>query len=239
MIKYKVPFMVAGAAFALAFIVGLISGIRFSFILFRSFVLAVVSGGFTVGARFLLEKFTPDIFQLLPETGGAKTEVTGKNLNISIDDPIDMENAPEVKEFKQEDEVPFKNYDGEQVVSASGDKTDNNMEEDLQDEAFEADIADDVSGLNMDNAEDTKDSIGAAADFKQEDKGSGDIDALEELPDLQGFAPADEELIEDESGKDFMEKESGNFNTPSGLSDVDSDTKTMVQAIQTILKREP
>ena len=63
MAKFRIPLICAIAALALSFLLGLISGVRFSTILLRSLIISLISGGFDVGARILLERFVPDLFQ--------------------------------------------------------------------------------------------------------------------------------------------------------------------------------
>lgn len=240
MIKFKIPLIAAGAVFGLAFIIGLVSGVRFSFIIIRAFVSALVSGGFVFGARLLLERFTPELFQPLSEKEAAVAETAGKTVNISIDDPIDMENAAPEKELQPESEAVAKNDEPVQAVSENEEET---AADDVEEAVFDA-VEDGAASAEdtADTIETTEEKTGEDGDSPvQEDKESPDLEDLEELPDLQGFAPADEDLTEDASEDDFMEKGTGNsgFDPSAGLSEVDSDTKTMVQAIQTVLKREP
>lgn len=65
MAKFKIPLICAASALTLSFLLGLISGVRFSAVILRSIIISLISGGFVLGARILLEHFVPDLFQSL------------------------------------------------------------------------------------------------------------------------------------------------------------------------------
>ncbi|MGF7107996.1 hypothetical protein [Treponema pedis] len=221
-LKFKVPLIFAGAALALSFIIGILSGVRFSSILIRSIVLSLISGGFTLGAREILERFVPELFQPHISKDIPQNDGTGKKLNISIDDPIDM--------------APIPPADTEDLSMTE--QQDNTETLPTNDDNFGSDI-DTINGLdgeteeqNVFKAAENTDSV-----FNVEPAVSEDSSGLEELPDLQEFTP-DETQTDTGQGQDFIEEGTGRFNISTDLSGSDMDTKTMVQAIRTVLKRE-
>ncbi|UTC74612.1 hypothetical protein E4O03_10415 [Treponema sp. OMZ 792] len=223
MAKFRIPIICAIAALALSFLLGLISGVRFSTILLRSLIISLISGGFVLGAQILLDHFVPDLFQSLDSQESEKKE-TGKNLNISIDEPV---------------EVPFMD-DEERADLDSGmvnaepvdensilDDTNEPSDEDLIDEDF-ASIKDDSQ------ASASKNVFSDGTEKKQE---KNTVKELEELPDLQDFIPEDEPEEGDDQ-MDFTQRGTAAFDVSTDLAGSGMDTNTMVNAIRTVLKRD-
>lgn len=215
--KFKIPLICAIAALLLSFIIGILSGVRFTVILLRSGILSLISGGFAFASLVILERVTPELFQQqnspVRQVSQPNAEA-GKNVNISIDDPIDMASMPPVS-------------DNEESV--------------LQEET-ESFATDTESGLEKDAAGSTNDNLNdinsytVNTGFTEQQKAFGNSAELEELPDLQEFTPA--EAPEEATDRDFVEEGTGRFNISADLNGSDMDTNTMVQAIRTVLKRE-
>lgn len=215
--KFKIPLICAIAALLLSFIIGILSGVRFTVILLRSGILSLISGGFAFASLVILERVTPELFQQqnspVRQVSQPNAEA-GKNVNISIDDPIDMASMPPVS-------------DNEESV--------------LQEET-ESFATDTGSGLEKDAAGSTNDNLNdinsytVNTGFTEQQKAFGNSTELEELPDLQEFTPA--EAPEEATDRDFVEEGTGRFNISADLNGSDMDTNTMVQAIRTVLKRE-
>ena len=223
MAKFKIPLICALAALALSFLLGLISGVRFSTILLRSLIISLISGGFVLGAQILLEHFVPDLFQPVNAEGSAKTE-TGKNLNISIDEPVEMPFIGDEERADLESDMMESEPADENSIS---DDTKELSDADLIDEDFES-IKDDSQTSA------SKNSVSNETEKKQEDN---TVKELEELPDLQDFIPEDEPEDGDDQ-MDFTQRGTAAFDVSTDLAGSGMDTNTMVNAIRTVLKRE-
>ena len=230
-LKFKIPIICAVAALALSFILGLISGVRFSSILIRSFIISLISGGFVLGAQILLEHFVPDLFQplVVQETEKQKS---GKNLNISIDEPIEVSYSDDEERLNEGE--PVSKYD--MLQETSGAEEDKDFDDfDLE----QSEIIDDEPG-SQSGLSDKDDVAPIDEDFpdvntKKEEKEP--VKELEELPDLQAFIPEDE-LNQDNDQMDFTERGTGAFDVSTDIAGSGMDTNTMVSAIRTVLKRD-
>lgn len=223
MAKFKIPLICALAALALSFLLGLISGVRFSTILLRSLIISLISGGFVLGAQILLDHFVPDLFQPVNVQEQEKKE-TGKNLNISIDEPVEMPFIDDEERADPESDMIEAEPVDENSIS---DDTKELSDADLIDEDFES-IKDDSQTSA------SKNSVSNETEKKQEDN---TVKELEELPDLQDFIPEDEPEQGDDQ-MDFTQRGTSAFDVSTDLSGSGMDTNTMVNAIRTVLKRD-
>ena len=222
MAKFRIPLICAIAALALSFLLGLISGVRFSTILLRSLIISLISGGFVLGAQILLDHFVPDLFQPVNVQEQEKKE-TGKNLNISIDEPVEMPFIDDEERADLESDMIEAEPVDENSIS---DDTKELSDADLIDEDFES-IKDDSQTSA------SKNSVSNETEKKQEDN---TVKELEELPDLQDFIPEDEPEQDDQM--DFTQRGTSAFDVSTDLSGSGMDTNTMVNAIRTVLKRD-
>ncbi|UTY26849.1 YndM family protein [Treponema denticola] len=222
MAKFRIPLICTIAALALSFLLGLISGVRFSTILLRSLIIALISGSFVLGAQLLLDRFVPDLFQPVNAEESAKTE-TGKNLNISIDEPVEMPFIDDEEEDNPESDMIEAEPVDEDSIS---DGTTEPSDADLIDEDFE-NIKDDSQ------ASASKNGVSSGTEKKQE---KNTVKELEELPDLQDFIPEDEPEQDDQM--DFTQRGTSAFDVSTDLAGSGMDTNTMVNAIRTVLKRD-
>lgn len=223
MAKFRIPLICTIAALALSFLLGLISGVRFSTILLRSLIISLISGGFVLGAQILLDHFVPDLFQPVNVQEQEKKE-TGKNLNISIDEPVEMPFIDDEERADPESDMIEAEPAGENSIS---DDTKELSDADLIDEDFES-IKDDSQTSA------SKNSVSNETEKKQEDN---TVKELEELPDLQDFIPEDEPEQGDDQ-MDFTQRGTSAFDVSTDLSGSGMDTNTMVNAIRTVLKRD-
>ena len=223
MAKFRIPLICAIAALALSFLLGLISGVRFSTILLRSLIISLISGGFVLGAQILLDHFVPDLFQPVNVQEQEKKE-TGKNLNISIDEPVEMPFIDDEERADLESDMIEAEPVDENSIS---DDTKELSDADLIDEDFES-IKDDSQTST------SKNSVSNETEKKQEDN---TVKELEELPDLQDFIPEDEPEQGDDQ-MDFTQRGTSAFDVSTDLSGSGMDTNTMVNAIRTVLKRD-
>jgi len=221
--KFRIPLICAIAALALSFLLGLISGVRFSTILLRSLIISLISGGFVLGAQILLDHFVPDLFQPVNVQEQEKKE-TGKNLNISIDEPVEMPFIDDEERADLESDMIEAEPVDENSIS---DDTKELSDADLIDEDFES-IKDDSQTSA------SKNSVSNETEKKQEDN---TVKELEELPDLQDFIPEDEPEQGDDQ-MDFTQRGTSAFDVSTDLSGSGMDTNTMVNAIRTVLKRD-
>ena len=223
MAKFKIPLICALAALALSFLLGLISGVRFSTILLRSLIISLISGGFVLGAQILLDHFVPDLFQPVNIQEQEKKE-TGKNLDISIDEPVEMPFIGDEERADLESDMMESEPADENSIS---DDTKELSDADLIDEDFES-IKDDSQTSTL------KNSVSNETEKKQEDN---TVKELEELPDLQDFIPEDEPEDGDDQ-MDFTQRGTAAFDVSTDLAGSGMDTNTMVNAIRTVLKRD-
>ena len=223
MAKFRIPLICAIAALALSFLLGLISGVRFSTILLRSLIISLISGGFVLGAQILLDHFVPDLFQPVNVQEQEKKE-TGKNLNISIDEPVEMPFIDDEERADLEsDMIEAEPVDEDSISDDATELSD----ADLIDEDFE-NIKDDSQ------ASASKNGVSSGTEKKQE---KNTVKELEELPDLQDFIPEDEPEQGDDQ-MDFTQRGTSAFDVSTDLSGSGMDTNTMVNAIRTVLKRD-
>ena len=223
MAKFRIPLICTIAALALSFLLGLISGVRFSTILLRSLIISLISGGFVLGAQILLDHFVPDLFQPVNVQEQEKKE-TGKNLNISIDEPVEMPFIDDEERADPESDM----IEAEPVEENSiSDDTKELSDADLIDEDFES-----IRGDSQTSA--SKNSVSNETEKKQE---NNTVKELEELPDLQDFIPEDEPEQGDDQ-MDFTQKGTSAFDVSTDLAGSGMDTNTMVNAIRTVLKRD-
>ena len=223
MAKFRIPLICAIAALALSFLLGLISGVRFSTILLRSLIISLISGGFVLGAQILLDHFVPDLFQPVNVQEQEKKE-TGKNLNISIDEPVEMPFIDDEERADLESDMIEAEPVDENLIS---DDTKELSDEDLIDEDFES-----IRGDSQTSA--SKNSVSNETEKKQE---NNTVKELEELPDLQDFIPEDEPEQGDDQ-MDFTQRGTSAFDVSTDLAGSGMDTNTMVSAIRTVLKRD-
>ena len=223
MAKFRIPLICAIAALALSFLLGLISGVRFSTILLRSLIISLISGGFVLGAQILLDHFVPDLFQPVNVQEQEKKE-TGKNLNISIDEPVEMPFIDDEERADLESDMIEAEPVDENLIS---DDTKELSDEDLIDEDFES-----IRGDSQTSA--SKNGVSSGTEKKQE---NNTVKELEELPDLQDFIPEDEPEQGDDQ-MDFTQRGTSAFDVSTDLAGSGMDTNTMVSAIRTVLKRD-
>ena len=221
MAKFRIPLICTIAALALSFLLGLISGVRFSTILLRSLIVSLISGGFVLGAQILLDHFVPDLFQPVNAEKSAKTE-TGKNLNISIDEPVEMPFIDDEEYDPESDMIEAEPVDKDSISDDATELSD----ADLIDEDFE-NIKDDSQ------ASASKNGVSSGTEKKQE---KNTVKELEELPDLQDFIPEDEPEQDDQM--DFTQRGTSAFDVSTDLAGSGMDTNTMVNAIRTVVKRD-
>jgi len=68
---YKASAIFAVLALALSLVIGFIVGVRWEVVLVRSVILMIVFAGIGFGASFIVQRFVPEVYQLLSSFAGA------------------------------------------------------------------------------------------------------------------------------------------------------------------------
>lgn len=227
--KLKFPLICASAALFLSFLLGLISGVRWSSIIIRSLIISAISGSFVLGAHILLDHFVPDLFQPLNVQEPEKKEA-GKNVNISLDEPIEVsfESDNEISKDLPTESNP--NETNEDSV-LSDNEVFNNLE------SRDSNVTEKLSNDNITKDNGVSSSNENAADVKIKKQEKEPLKELEELPDLEDFISEDEpETGEDNT--DFTQRGTGVFDVSTDLAGSGMDTNNIVSAIRTVLRRD-
>ncbi len=257
MARFKTPLIFSLAGLVLSFFIGLISGVQFTTVIIRSLVLAVICGAFVFLVREVLNRFVPELLQSgtsFPEhvpaaSGGGvgQTEVpTGQKLNISIDDPIEMDDLPS-QDFDEEpsgksnaapsdmedlEEMPAVDSVDESPAATNSGGAVKPLNSVRQSQAAEvATAANTGSGIH-DSAEHSDADVGSEKNETGDSSGE-----LDELPDLKEFV-SDADDITGNNSVDFTHEGTGRFDVSAELDTMDVDTVTMAKAIKTVLKQE-
>ncbi len=231
--KIKLPLIFFIIALVLSFLIGLISGVNFWSIVMRSVILGLITGAFVFGADMLLSHFVPELFSQSDSTSSEASEevsVSGKNVNISIDDPIDLEAVADGDENKKE-KAP------EASVVAE-----NNQEDEFDNDIEELEELD--AGLDETNKNASAGEIPVSAEnnntgTNNEIKGdAAEVEELSELPDLKEFVPLEEVSAASAEETDFTQVGTGKFDVSADLNSTEVDTNLMAEAVKTVLRRE-
>lgn len=223
MTKIKIPLIFSVIALVLSFLIGLISGVAFLSILIRSVILSLITGIFVFGARELLERFVPELFNPMEEDvldqENSETK-TGQNLNISINEPIDLEAG-------NQDKAKIFNND---AVSENANEEKQNLDNEIEElEELNSEVEKDISTSTASTNEDN--------DIQNQSNKEAEVEELNELPDLQEFIPA-ESTFSDTTKEDFTQTGTGKFDVSADLNNTEIDTNVMAQAVQTVLRRD-
>ncbi len=169
----------------------------------------------------LLEKFVPELFENSVEEFDGRHESmsgTGKNVNISIDDPIDLSEGDD------------------ELSGASDGAAMSDLSESEALNGSNTSAADDVEVETLGDAStESTDSLSEIESAEDEDPDN--IEELNELPDLQEFVPA-EVAISDSDNEDFTQMGTGKFDVSAEVENTEIDTNIMTQAVKTVLRRD-
>ncbi|GHU26861.1 hypothetical protein FACS1894164_18490 [Spirochaetia bacterium] len=92
MLDLKVSGIIAGVAFVLSFLVGILSGVSIVWIIIRAFIFAAVFFGLTIGVHWVIQHFIPD---LMP------TELSDEHQHVDISVGEPEETAPPASNSSQ------------------------------------------------------------------------------------------------------------------------------------------
>ena len=218
MLKLKTPLIIAGAMCVFSMLIGMISGVRFWNILIRGLVAGIGAGGFAFLARFLLERFVPDLFtsQSSPHTAEPTDAAFGSNVNITLDDDLDTDSAQGTSGLSD-------------TGNASSEATDHNHDNVIEENA---DSEPSNSGSAVDN---DKDDFSAPSGSAFSATGQEEQSTLSDLPGMGNFLEDDEASQEDITSDEAASNSSFSVN---GIETGGNDSKVMAQAIRTILATE-
>ncbi len=217
MLKLKTPLIIAGATCVFSMLIGMISGVQFWNILIRGLLAGIGAGGFAFLARFLLERFIPDLFtpQSSPHTTEPADPAVGSNVNITLDDDMNTAAAQETSGHTDT---------GENTPESAVHNQDAVIEE-----KEKADSVPSNSGSTVEEDNVTDSSGSALGDTNQ------DGATLSDLPGMGDFLESDESIQEDIAGGEAASNSGFSVN---GIETGGNDSKVMAQAIRTILAAE-
>jgi hypothetical protein len=104
MVNLKIGGIIAGGAFVLSFLIGLISGGRMGLILLRAGILAISFFAFVVLAGILLSKFLPELLNPDEHDDGPSVgePPVGGNIDVSVeDDKIEEKQTDKAQGFQE------------------------------------------------------------------------------------------------------------------------------------------
>jgi len=210
----KVCSIVAGGAFLLSFIAGIIGGAGFIAILFRAIIFAALAFGFATGAGFLINRFLPELMEAsssfdserpdaMNEESGSELDHLGGTVDVSVGGDTD-----ELLDY----------------VASAGEES--------------AETANSSSGLDQESeggyTEGGGMSVTAATAARPPDL-IGDVDVL---PDLEGLSDSFVTPITVGDSDNRSESRKPSVSASAQGSSGQFDSKEMAMAIQTILKRD-
>ena len=214
MYNLRISSIVAGAAFVLSFLIGLLSGSSFPTLIIRPGIFAVFFFIFSELAGFLVNRFLPELLD--KEAGTPEIDMPGSRIDI-------IEDAPSVSSvvFARPDESNGELGDISQILNPV---------------AMDSSPLSD--GLGMDQTEET-----VYNELEVSGSLSQDGDSVDALPDLESlvgaFLPSakeqEEEIEEFSSSEPVKRPSSGN---KAQKMDVDFHPKELAAGIRTVLTKD-
>lgn len=105
--NFSVAAIVAGSAFLLSLLSGLIGGVPILDILLRALIWAVVGFGASLGIESLLRSLVPELFQAPEESTPPEERVQGASVNIAVDEELPLRTGGFIEEVEEgEEPVP-------------------------------------------------------------------------------------------------------------------------------------
>lgn len=236
----KISAVAAGAAFILSFLIGLLSGAGFVFVLVRALIFAAIFFILTSVAYWLITQFIPELMNTsAPGAEAAIDEALGQNVDLSVDDEQELSyKAGYDTVTDSEEEVPdsiLENRKNNQddTILGTGD-----METPDDDASGTFSSPLDQNGIEGYTEKDMSESEYSGASPALPLDVTEDVDAL---PDLESMSDSFISPIGEESENDDDKHESVSLYSgtkTSGGPDGAFDPREMASAIQTILKRD-
>ena len=231
MIEPKVPIIGASIGFGLSLLVGIINRISVSTLLFRAFVMGLLFGILSLVAKYLVDRYIPEIF----DSDKSNSE-SGNKVDISIGE---QESSPD-------------------KVYETATNVDTDMVPDFLQEAKESTASEEAARYGQIPRADEpvnvpKNVVGTESATEVENRETGHVeqtktaDGLDVLPDLEDFVPdvssgaapeSDSSVSEATTGAGTDDNGAKSWSSGYGSKDMDVETETMAKAIHTILARE-
>jgi len=117
--NFQTAAIVAGVAFVLSFLSGLVGGVPFFDIFLRALLWAVVGFGGSLGVESLLRALVPDLFLPSEEAAAEPEALTGQAVNITLEDDVPVRGGF-VEEVDQDEPPTPRATPLETVVSMAG-----------------------------------------------------------------------------------------------------------------------
>lgn len=219
--KLKPVVIFAVIGFVLSFLVGLISGVRFSVLFLRAIILAAVCGFFGFLVFTIIEKHIPELLQKTYDAERFSDDDKGKNLNIVLDD----------EETGISDEAEGLGYDATDISADTTDFSDSekNFEENYVNDEFKTS-----------QIRDDEDKVVESVDFSNLSNSTGEepLDTLEDVPNLDQFEDS-LSISTDEVTSDLVDAGTESLMRDAVEPNFASDNiDTMASAVQTVLKKD-
>jgi hypothetical protein len=233
----KLSAAAAGAAFLLSFLLGLISGATFLFVLIRAAIFGALFFGFAVAVHMLLSRFLPELLGLSGTEAKEGESEVGSRIDLVVDDDGGrMEAASEtIERPRKRVATDEEAEDIEAFLPADG----------VDEGAAQASEAVGLDQGSEGRYTERKGTDGAP--FTTGGKGAepalppGLIDDVDVLPDLETMSdsfvsPLVEDAAQRSANETFPSKASSTFQVTESGSEFDP--REMAAAVQTILKRD-
>ncbi len=230
----KVAVFVAGVAFVLSALTGMLAGVGFTTALVRALLSALVFGSGGAAVSAVVARLLPELLESSAGSGDGKDPGikapdaggSGGRLNIVVEgDDGDEGDQDEEQSFRDDDDLV------EEVEERSVDD---------EDEVMRSVVA---GGAGADDADDTEDADGDSADTDSAtanldgvNSDDGD-DSIEEMPDIGGFAGS---FVSPEAGDagGGSEFDGSGGQSSSEKSDAGNDPATIAKALRTMMNRD-
>ena len=241
-ISWKMVVIVGGGAFALSFLLGLVTGNYIGICLLRAILFGFIFSLLTIGSDLLLKHFCPELFQA--EGVFKSPPSNGKRVDLVLEDTPDLKTTDlfasdeeslattttgeglesEVEEAPPAEESSF----NKEALDVLG------VEEEAQPikEYTETEIIPNLDGQTLSAPEQE------ATVQKKNDKINDKVDDLDTLPDLSSFESVFSPVTGDNSSV-VTESFTTDLSSPTLKSKrLDQDPVTYAKALRTILKRD-
>ena len=249
--------------FFLSFFIGLFSDVRFSHIMIRAFVFALVFAALCVGITFLYQKFlSSDTGGFSGETEQTASKPAGGVVNIVVDDArlTDDDMSPKFTVLNNHSPIdnPSKSSESsvpasvsEHAASESSDATDAVAvtDSDSSFKPMDLNIVAQKSSGQVESAVEEKSEASAAATEPSnlaavsDDSSSNTSasDKLDDLPDINSMSTEVDEPVSFSGGNDddvIQDSDFASGGAPMKEQPISGDTSVMAKAIQTLLAKD-
>lgn len=213
-IEWRMIAAVAGAAFVLSALVGVIGGVSFGVLLLRALVIAAVFAGGSLGVGFAVDHFLPELHQ---STAAAGEKESGGTVDIVVDDDLLTDDSLSAQ-LPEETADNSEDVDDAAELAQAGDDESTDEGELLAEESP-------ATGTFSPGIQATE--VGSSGSEEEEVEELAEDTDAEALPDMDRM-----------SGSFVAPPEAGESAGPEESGSTGGDPSIMARAIQTVLKRE-